>query len=179
MIIGITGTLGAGKGTVAEYLAKKHNFTYYSIRNFFAQEVLRRGKIVNRDTIGAVAAELRAEHGPMYAIEQLLSQALASKNVVIESIRSKEEAQYLKSKGALLWAIDADLQVRYQRTLQRDASVENISFEKFVEKEKNESTLKEMMAMADTIVRSDGTKEEFFGEIETALAKSGYSKQAS
>lgn len=175
MIIGITGTLGSGKGTVAEYLTKKHNFTYYSIRNFFAQEVLRRGKMVNRDTIATVAAELRAEHGPTYALEQLMNQALTGKNVVIESIRTKEEAQYLKGKGALLWAIDADLRVRYQRTLQRDASVENISFEKFTEKEKNESALKEVIAMADTMVHSDGTKEEFFGEIETALAKSGYS----
>lgn len=174
MIIGITSTLGAGKGTVAEYLSKKPNFTYYSVRNFFAQEVLRQGKMVNRDSIAKVAAELIAQHGPTYAIEQLLNQAPAGGNVVIESIRSKEEVQYLKAKGALLWAVDADLQVRYQRTLKRDASVDQISFEKFVEKENNDVVLKEVMAMADTTMHNDGTKEELFGEIETALAKGGY-----
>lgn len=171
MIIGITSTLGAGKGTVAEYLSKKPKFTYYSVRNFFAQEVLRRGKMVNRDTIAQVAADLIAQHGPTYALEQLLGQAPAGGNVVIESIRSKEEVQYLKSRGALLWAVDADLQVRHQRTLKRDASVEHISFEQFAEKEKNDVVLKEVMAMADTTLHNDGTKEELFANIEAALAK--------
>lgn len=174
MIIGITSTLGAGKGTVAEYLSKKPKFTYFSVRNFFAQEVLSRGKMVNRDTIAQVSAELRAEHGPTYALEQLLGQAPAHGNVVIESIRSKEEAQYLKAKGAHLWAVDADLQTRYQRTLRRDASVEKISFEKFKEKEDSEVVLREVMAMADTTLLNDGTKEELFAQIEAALAKTGY-----
>ena len=175
MIIGLTGTLGSGKGMVAEYLTKKHNFTYYSVRNFFAQEVLHRGKMVNRDTIAEVAASVRAEHGATYALEQLMSQMLTGKNVVIESIRTKEEAQYLKSKGAFLWAIDADLQVRYQRTLQRDASVEHVSFERFVEQEKKEVALRDVIAAADVVLRNDGTKEQIFGEVEAALAKSGYS----
>ena len=175
MIIGITGTLGAGKGMVAEYLTKKHNFTYYSVRNFFAQEVLRRGKMVNRDTIAEVAAQLRTKHGPTYALEQLMKQVLAGKHVVIESIRTKEEAEFLKSKGALVWAIDADMQVRYQRTLQRDASVEHVSFESFTEKEKADTSLKEVVALADTLLRNDGTKEALFGDVEVALAKSGLS----
>ena len=33
IIIGITGTLGAGKGTVVEYLKKK-SFKHYSVRSF-------------------------------------------------------------------------------------------------------------------------------------------------
>ena len=68
MIIGITGTLGAGKGTVAEYLVKKHNFSYLSVRNFFAEEVLRRGFMINRDTITEVANDLRAPHRTHYSI---------------------------------------------------------------------------------------------------------------
>ena len=160
---------------LAEYLTKKHNFTYYSVRNFFAREVLRSGKMANRDTIAQVAAQLRAEHGGSYALEQLMSQAPTGKHVVIESIRTKEEVQYLKSKGALLWAVDADLQVRYQRTLQRDASVEHISFETFVEKEKNDHELREVMAAADATLRNNGTQEQFFGEVETLLAKSALS----
>jgi dephospho-CoA kinase len=175
MIIGITGTLGSGKGMVAEYLTKKHNFTYYSVRNFFAQEVLRRGKMANRDTIAEVASELRAEHGETYALGQLMSQqALTGNNVVIESIRTKAEAEYLKAQGALLWAIDADLQIRYQRTLKRDASVEHVSLESFVEQEKKEVALKEVIASADVVLRNEGTKEEIFAQVEAALAKSGY-----
>ena len=32
-IIGITGTMGAGKGTVVEYLVAKHGFKHYSARS--------------------------------------------------------------------------------------------------------------------------------------------------
>jgi len=164
--------LGAGKGTLAEHLSKKHKFTYYSVRNFFAQEVLKQGKMVNRASIAEAAASIRAEHGAAYAVEQLLAQPSPSKDIAIESIRTKEEAIFLKSKGAVLWAVAADQQTRYQRTLQRDASVEQITFETFAEKEKNEASLVEAMALADTTFDNNGTKEEFFEKVEKALQAS-------
>ncbi len=171
MIIGIVGTLGSGKGAAAEYLAKKHNFTYFSVRNFFAQEVLHRGKMVTRDAIAQVADELRAQYGKTYAVEQLVGHTVVGKNIVVESVRTKEEAKYLKEKGALLWAVDADPQVRYQRILKRDASVENVSFEQSIEKEVKEGVLAETISMADTVLHNNGTKEEFFAAIDSALAK--------
>jgi len=42
IIIGITGTLGAGKGTVVEYLQEK-GFRHYSARGFITKEVEKRG----------------------------------------------------------------------------------------------------------------------------------------
>ena len=171
MIIGIAGTLGSGKGMAAEYLAKKHNFTYLSVRNFFAQEVLRRGKMVTRDAIAQVALELRAQYGKTHAVEQLVGRIIVGKNIVIESIRTKEEAGYLQEKGALLWAVDADPQVRYQRILQRDASTENVSFEQSIEKEMKEGVLTEVISMADAVLQNNGTKEEFFAAIDSALTK--------
>lgn len=38
IIIGITGTLGAGKGTVVEYLKTK-GFKHFSVREFLTQEI--------------------------------------------------------------------------------------------------------------------------------------------
>ena len=36
-IIGITGTIGAGKGTIVDYLVKQKNFKHYSVRNFLIE----------------------------------------------------------------------------------------------------------------------------------------------
>ena len=36
--IGITGTLGAGKGTIVEYLQKEKGFSHYSVRAFLTDE---------------------------------------------------------------------------------------------------------------------------------------------
>ena len=42
MIIGITGTLGAGKGTIASYLVKEKGFKHFSVREFLNKELQKR-----------------------------------------------------------------------------------------------------------------------------------------
>ena len=87
--IGITGTLGAGKGTIVDYLVKEKDFVHYSVRAFLTQEIQRRGLPVNRDSMTAVGNDLRAQHSPSWIVEQLYEQANASgKNCIIESIRT-------------------------------------------------------------------------------------------
>ena len=75
MIIGITGTLGAGKGTMVEHLVEKYNFHHYSARTFLTENLNARGEAINRDTMTAIANELREKHGPSYIAEELLKQA--------------------------------------------------------------------------------------------------------
>ena len=62
MIIGITGTLGAGKGTIVECLLEK-GFKHYSVREFLVEEICKRGLEVNRNSMVLVANELRARFG--------------------------------------------------------------------------------------------------------------------
>jgi len=181
MIVGITGTLGAGKGTVAEYLTKKHNFIYLSVRNFIAAEILKRGLAVNRDTMTQVANDLRAEHGPNYMVEELLKQAKLhpKNNIVVESIRSVGEEQYLKSQGTKLWAVDADISTRYKRIVGRASETDAVSFEKFKTDEEREmesddpskQNLKAVIDMADVVITNSGTREELFSQVEEALKK--------
>ncbi|PIY34687.1 MAG: hypothetical protein COZ08_00575, partial [Bacteroidetes bacterium CG_4_10_14_3_um_filter_42_6] len=68
VIIGITGTLGAGKGTLVDYLINKRGFAHYSAREFLIREITRQGLEVNRDTMTSVANKLRALHSPAYVI---------------------------------------------------------------------------------------------------------------
>src|SRR6185312_1152909 len=138
MIIGITGTLGAGKGTVVEYLKTK-GFTHYSVRDFLNKEIKKRGLTSNRDTMLEVANDLRAKNGPGYISEQLAGEALKKGgNVVIESIRSIGEAYHLKEHGGLLWAVDADVRKRYERISKRMSETDKVSFNEFVADEEEE-----------------------------------------
>src|SRR5581483_2054805 len=138
MIIGITGTLGAGKGTVVEYLKTKH-FKHYSVRDFLNKEIQKRGLESNRDTMLAVANDLRATKGPGYIAEQLVLEAQGNQgDAVIESIRSVGEAEHLKQHGAQLWAVDADLRTRYERIVKRMSETDKVSFEKFAQDEQAE-----------------------------------------
>lgn len=140
VILGITGTLGAGKGTIVEYLKKK-DFEHYSVRDFLTNEIKKRKLQINRDNMVSVANDLRHNFGSSYIVEKLYEKALQKeKNAIIESIRNVGEVKALKNKNKkfFLVAIDADTQKRYQRIKKRGSNTDNVSFEKFVEQEKRE-----------------------------------------
>jgi dephospho-CoA kinase len=181
MIIGITGTLGAGKGTVVEYLEKR-GFKHFWARGFFAEEIERRGLPVNRDTMTAVANDMRTLHGPDFFAKHAVEYAeREGGNVVAESIRAVGEAEYLKKHGALLWAVDADREVRYHRVVDRASELDKVTFEEFVLHEDRElssddptkQNLRAVMAMADHVFHNDTTPEELFLEVEEALKEAG------
>jgi broad-specificity NMP kinase len=96
MIIGITGTLGAGKGTIAEYLVKKRRFHHFSVRKFLIQEIKKRKLPVNRDSMVFVANDLRKKFGGGYIVEALYEKAFKKRgNSVIESLRAPLEIEAL------------------------------------------------------------------------------------
>ncbi|MDR2907032.1 MAG: AAA family ATPase [Bacteroidales bacterium] len=142
MIIGITGTIGAGKGTIVDYLVSQKGFLHFSVRDFLSEEIERRGLPVNRDSMVVVANDLRATHSPSYIIDQLLERAVKSgKNGVIESIRAVGEIESLrKNKDFILFAVDADIRKRYERISLRKSATDHIDFNTFVENEKREMT---------------------------------------
>lgn len=180
MIIGITGTLGAGKGTVVEYLVEKKGFTHYSMSGFIAEEIKRRGKLVNRDTLTEVGNDLRKQFGSAYVNDQLLARAKQNGgDAVIESLRSVGEVENMKKNGASIWAVDADIRLRYERIAGRKSEKDSVSFEKFKADEERESdtsepwnmNLPKCIALADAVIHNDGTVEELNAQIEQALAR--------
>jgi dephospho-CoA kinase len=140
LIIGITGTLGAGKGTIVEYLINKKNFSHFSVREFIIEEINKRNMPVNRDSMVVVANSLREQHSSGYIVEQLYERAKTSgQHCIIESVRTPGEIAALKSKGKFfLFAVDALPKIRYERVVQRNSETDQVSFETFIENEQRE-----------------------------------------
>jgi dephospho-CoA kinase len=181
MIIGITGTIGAGKGTIVEYLKEKKGFNHFSAREFIANEVKRRGLPVNRDTLTTVANDLRKQHSPKYVIEQLYNQAKKrGGNAVIESVRTPGEVEFLrKQPGFFLFAVDADPELRFKRIKQRASETDNIDFDTFLNNEKremssndaNKQNLGKCIKLADYVFLNNGSVKELYDKVETVLNK--------
>jgi dephospho-CoA kinase len=177
--IGITGTLGAGKGTVVKYLIERYNFVHYSARAFLTTELEKRGLPINRDTMVMLANELRAEHHPGYMIEMLCKEAQkVGKNAVIESIRTPGEIETLHNTcTGRLFAVDADPRVRYERITERKSSTDHVSFEKFLADEAremqstdpNKQNLAACMQKADVIFTNSGTLAELYAQVDAAM----------
>lgn len=180
MIVGITGTNGAGKGTIVEYLVNTKGFNHFSVRSLLIEEITKRGLPVDRPHMRQVANELRQEHGPAYVVEQLVRKAKEVEgNSVVESIRTVGEAELLQSLGATLWAVDADRRARFERVLKRLSETDHVTFEQFCIYEDQELHSAEpwnmnvfaVMKMADHVFSNNGTQEELFLQVEDVLKK--------
>ena len=181
-IIGITGTLGAGKGTVVDYLtAAPHNYKHYSARSLLNEIIAERGLPPGRDSMRAVANEMRAEKGPAALIEALFEKALAvGEDAIIESVRTEGEIIAVRGKDQpfTLLAVDADQKIRYGRAVERGSSTDKVSFETFQEQEAAEMTstkaheqnLARCMELADVRLVNNGTVAEFHAQIDQFLA---------
>lgn len=137
MIIGITGTDGAGKGAVVQYLAKEKGFTHFSARALITEEIDQRGLVPNRDNFRIVANAMRKELGNDVIVATALQKckAMHCTHAVIESIRTFAEVETLKANGGILLAIDADSKLRYQRITGRGSASDHVSYEKFLQQE--------------------------------------------
>jgi len=181
-IIGITGTLGAGKGSVVDYLCQHHGFLHFSVRDYISKIIESEGGNVNRDSLTKTANDLRRQNHPAYIIEQLMQQAMRSgKNAVIESIRTPGEIELLRAKqDFLLLAVDANIKLRYQRIYQRKSATDKIDFQTFIENEQremhsdnpNKQNLSECIKQADYTVINNGTLEKLHEQIKVLLEKS-------
>jgi len=143
MIIGITGPSGSGKGTVVSFLQEKYNFIHFSVSDFLKEKIKERGYLSGRDSLIKIANELRKKYGGDYIVKKLYQKAIKSpKDIVIESIRSPIEAEFLKSKkNSFLLSVTADIKTRYDK--KRKGKKDNVSFQKFLEQEEMEMSSKD------------------------------------
>jgi dephospho-CoA kinase len=180
MIIGITGSFGAGKGTAVEYLKWKHGFAHYSSSGFIVEEIVRQNLPINRDTMALVANQLREENGPSYITDSLYKRAKASgERVVIESLRAVAEVRRIKELGGVVLGIDALPEVRFAHSIARNSVKDNVTYEKWLAQELAESNQVDpnkqnifgALKESDYIVTNNGTMEEFYNQVDEFIEK--------
>lgn len=180
MIVGLTGSFGAGKGCIAHYLVNEKKFAHFSARTFITEELKRRGLPIDRDAMARVANDLRATHGPTYIFEQLVQMAKDhGGDAVIESIRAVAEARYTKEQGGVVLGIDAEPQIRYERIVRRGSETDQVTYEEWREQELRESNPDDptkqdifgALQESDYIIVNTGSLEQLKAEVDAFIAK--------
>ena len=178
MIIGITGSFGAGKGAVVDYLVREKGFADYSARNFIVQEIKHRDLPVNRDTMAEVGNDLRLVHGSTYIIESLYNEAKKrGGDAVVESLRAVAEVRLIKKLGGIVLGINAAPEVRYERAVARGSETDKVSFAEWLQQEVRESNPTDptkqdifgALAEADVVIENNGTLEELYEKVDEML----------
>lgn len=180
MIIGLAGTIGAGKGTVVEYL-KKRGFAHYS-SSAVLREILRERRLPETRTyMSPLADELMEAHaGGVLHVSHERAEESGVKDYILEAIHRESEAEYVRSIGGVIIGVDADLMKRYERSVRRgEGEKDNVTLDEFLEHAKREDegegggigpNIRAVLESADTVLTNDGTPEELYLQIDEALA---------
>ena len=174
MIIGLTGSYGAGKGEVADYLVK-NGFEYFSLSDEIREVLMGRGMNPTRDNLISAGNELRAKFGAGYWAERVARKI--KKSCVVDSIRNPLEVEVLRRKDSfVLVAITAPAELRFERSKERGGVADDVTMQEFVENEKREMSsdpakqqLHIVMEMADYKIVNDGTLEELHAKVDKVL----------
>lgn len=177
-IIGITGTLGAGKGTIVDFLISKKRFKHYSVSGYLKEELLKRGLEINRTNLQNIGNELREQFGPEFITQELFKKAKENKSdAIIESVRNPKEAEFIKENRGIMLAITANQKTRYDRIKTRGSEKDSVTFEEFQKQEEREmqssdpnaQNLPKCIEMSDFIINNDGSIENLYEQIEKII----------
>ncbi len=178
MIIGLVGPNASGKGEAAAHLARL-GFPVVSLSDVVREEAARRGLPAEREHLIAVGQQLRAAEGPGVLAERILAR-LGARGVV-DSIRSPAEIAVLRRREDFrLLGIDAPVELRWKRAMERGRAGDATDLESFRRQEALENTscptaqqVRRALAEADLLISNDGTLDQLRGKVEQALAAWG------
>lgn len=179
IIIGLTGEMGSGKDTVANYLRDSRG-----ARLFRFQDPLREaleiffgeGKVARVQMIW-LSNNIRGKYGNQVIADALRRRInnISEGMVVLNGMRIKEDFEFLKSfPNSYVVYVTLDSKTRWQRTSGRgEKSDDAVSFEKFLEMEKAETEVQipNIGKKADFRLENKSTKDELGRKIEEIMGQ--------
>lgn len=165
MIIGITGKFCTGKDTAAHILEEK-GFIHLSLSDILREELTNQGIPITRDRLHALGDKLRAEHGAGVLAQRAIVRMHHGKNYVVTSIRNPGEVETLRKQPPfILICVDAPLELRFKRLMERTDRKEDLSIttpqdlelseRKEMESDPTKLQLHTVAKLADIVVHND------------------------
>ncbi|MEM1535595.1 MAG: AAA family ATPase [Candidatus Pacearchaeota archaeon] len=143
MIIGITGTMGSGKDTIANFFVKK-GFKKIVMSDFL-REIEKHRKIKpTRRNLRKLQLEIRKKYGEDILIDMLLSEIVKKnlKNVVISGLRTAADIKFAKKKlKAKIIFVDAKPEIRFLRIKKRARPGDPKSYDEFLHEDALENAM--------------------------------------
>ena len=164
-LIGLTGTNSSGKGEAAACFQKR-GYAYVSLSDVIRAELEKEGIPITRNNLIRKGNHMRETQGAD-VLARLVMKGIKGKTVV-DSIRNPQEVEYLRQHGDfILLAIDAPVEIRFERAKKRGREESASTLQEFIAKEAEEMTnrktgqqLSNCIQMADFKIENNGTLED-------------------
>jgi len=176
IIIGLTGQIASGKGTVVEYLIKKYQAASYRFSTPLRDVLDRLHLEITRENMQNISKALRGEFG-----EDLLAEVIAgdvgnetNNLIVIDGIRRLSDIKYLKDLPEFkLVKVATDPKIRYERLISRTENKDDSkkTYEQFLadEQQETELTIPEVMAQAQFTLTNNSALEDLQQQIDNLI----------
>lgn len=177
IIIGVSGEIACGKGTVAKHIVEKYGAESHRFSTML-RDVLKRLYIEeNRENISNFSTILRQTFGEDILAKVMSSDAKNAKGtiIVIEGIRRLADIKYLKTLPHFkLIYVEVDMQKRFERITKRGENADDNTktFEEFQKDHERETELqiKDLKQHANYVIENGGTLEELYVQIDKIMS---------
>ncbi len=178
VILGFTGLMAGGKGTVAKYFETKYQAGAYRFSTMLRDMLTRIHLEHSRDNLVKMSECVRGTFGEGTMARAIAKDVAADKNkiIIVEGIRRLADIEYLsKLPNFVLVEIFADATVRHARMNQRGENPDDKTktFEQFLEdhKRSTEMTIPEVASHATERIDNNGSRENLYRELDALIKK--------
>ncbi len=178
-VIGLSGRIGGGKGTIGEYLASEYGAEGRRFSDILRDLLLRLHIPAEREALQNMGATLRLRFGDDVLVQTLKKDLEAAKAdiVMVDGVRYPNEVQMLRGfEKSLLFFVDAPPKIRFERVRKRGEKGEDkIDYEEFLRAENRETEryLDEIKAVADYRLDNSSSFKNLYQQVNKALKEHG------
>jgi dephospho-CoA kinase len=182
LVLGVGGTIGAGKDVCTDYLKQKYKFTVLEMGDLVREELKQSNMSETRENLQFLAKKRTDEFGIGFwtrkAVKKAEDLGIKADYVAINGVRRPVDATLPKKvfgdKFKLLF-VDADVAVRFKRLKERKRPGDPKTLSEFKKQEQNEWKIfdfERTMKLADfTIKNETSSVEDFHKQIDEVMAK--------
>jgi len=180
LILGVGGTIGAGKDVCTDYLKQKYNFTVLEMGDLVREELKQSNMSETRENLQFLAKKRTDEFGIGFWTRKAVKkvEGMKADHVAINGVRRPVDVTLPKKvfgdKFKLLF-VDADVAVRFKRLKERKRPGDPKTLSEFKKQEQNEWKIfdfERTMKLADfTIKNETSSVEDFHKQIDEVMAK--------
>ncbi|HRH26334.1 MAG TPA: nucleoside monophosphate kinase [Candidatus Paceibacterota bacterium] len=177
MKIALVGPGGAGKDTLSEFAAAEFDLKHVSCGDMLRYHVVENNLgTPDRLTLRVVATHLRAEKGADYLVRKAIE--MHPDGLVLSGLRAAAEAEAFKKLGGTIISVTAPMEKRFEWVRKRPDIDNEMSYEKFLERDTIESSnpdpnapnIAAVMSHADIHINNDSDKETLFLKFRQAMS---------
>lgn len=176
IIIGISGQISAGKDTVANYIMQKYNAKQLKFSKVLRDILQRIYKDINRENMSKLSTALRQVFGEDMLVNIIYNDINNSQEeiIVLDGVRRMPDIEMLQPiPGFKLFYIDAGIDTRYERLIQRSENSDDRakSFEEFKKDHELETELQilGLKDHADYIIDNSGSLNDLYKQVDTII----------